>query len=131
MRMDIQNDGKWSQFTSKRQPTTEQRKKWRVRRKEARRILEKLMEFQEMTLEQLEYMVKTDEWKKLPIKDAMLFKYLHWIFGKNPHLIIDWLNRHISYAPSKTELKTDDSDIDYKAIKKLEDLLSKSKKKGK
>lgn len=115
----------WNQhnswFTSDRQPTREQLQKWWDRRRNCKKILDDIFSKQDYTIENFinEFMVKKErktkdwtvvrEWyepkETLTISEAYNVRYVYW------HIMswsLDWLNRHINYAPSKIEHSWED-----------------------
>lgn len=90
-------------FTSDRQPSPEAKRAWRQRKKEAQRMMETLMWFQEMNAEQIKAYIDKHK-DEMPVKDLVMLQYLEDIL-KNPKIRIDWINRHVPYAPQKQELE--------------------------
>ena len=93
-------------FTSTRQPDPKLKKEWRNRRREAQRIMDKLKEFGTMSLVELEAYMKENQ-KTMKLEDAIILKYAQDVF-KDKRMAIDYLNRHVSYAPTKQELTGED-----------------------
>ena len=80
-------------FTKDNQPSPVAKKEGWERRRQALRFLDKLVEYQDMALEDLQ---KIDI-KKLPLKDRMVLEYALKIIEDDRYLI-DWMDRHISKA---------------------------------
>lgn len=124
-------------FTSENQPSPEAKKAWRKRRKEAQRMMDTLMSFQEMNAEQIKAYIEKHR-DEIPVKDLVMLQYLEDIL-KNPKIRIDWINRHVPYAPQKQEITWDGwkalfDQIEVTVVwgeKKKKAVKKKSKKKSK
>ena len=102
----------------KPQVTSEQLKKWRDRKREAKKIMDQLMKMSNLSF--ADFMVKyfivpdikyPDRYvinPNLSVQDVILANYIKTVL--NWALMVDWLNRHVSYAPSKNEITGDDGD---------------------
>lgn len=89
-----------------KQPTPEQKKAWRERKRQAQRIMDMILKYQTMTTGDLrEYMEKNKE--TLTVLEYTMMKYVtEWM--KDKKMMIDMINRHIPYAPTKTEITGED-----------------------
>ena len=126
---DITGLKKWPPRLSKdNQPTPEQKKAGRERKRQAKKILDHMMKMWSMTKQQrLEYVKQNPD--ELQMDELINIKYMEEIMkGK---LLVDWMNRHIPYAPQKTELTGTDwwpmemIDLTGKSAKELEALRKK------
>ena len=68
--------------------------------------MDKLKEFGKMSLVELEAYMKENQ-KTMKLEDAIILKYAQDVF-KDKKMAIDYLNRHVSYAPTKQELTGED-----------------------
>lgn len=114
-------------FSATNQPTPEQKKAGWDRKREAKRIMDQIMQLQNLTVEELKELYNKDNVHLHKVKDIISFKYVDWIM-RNPRMLIDRLNRHISYAPIKWDLKTSSPQIT-SAVEKLNILIDNSKRK--
>ena len=64
--------------------------------------MDKMKEFGGMSLEELEIYMKENQ-RTMKLEDAIILKYAQDVF-KDKRMTIDYLNRHVSYAPTKQEL---------------------------
>lgn len=115
---------KWSpRFSADNQPTSQQKKEWRERRKHAQWLLDQMIKYQDLTTAEFQQLV--EKMDTLPIKDKINLKRLENILNDRSFLL-DWINKHVPQAPSQQEItwidwgplqfaNPNDSDID-KAI---------------
>lgn len=90
-------------FTSENQPSPEAKSKGWQRKRQAQKMMDKLMEYQSMTIAEIKVMLEK-QGENLKVEDAVLLKYLEDMM-KDGRARIDWMNRHIPYAPNKQELQ--------------------------
>lgn len=62
-----------------------------------------ILKFQSMTKEEIETYIREGE-KTMDIGSMIILKYVEDLI-KSPKMRIDWLNRHVPYAPQKQELE--------------------------
>jgi hypothetical protein len=88
------------QFTSEYQPSPEAKKKGWERRREAQKIMDKIMELADMSYSEIKVLLQdiTDNPDKHTLREVKLANYL-----MEKKYTIDYLDRHISKAP--TEIK--------------------------
>lgn len=99
-----------TQFSSTKQPSAELKKKGRKRRQHAQMMMDKLLDLQDMTLEEIEeLMIDSQNGKKMKAGDMMLVKYIEHCL-KDGKMLVDWINRNVPYAPAKTELSGNDGE---------------------
>lgn len=88
-------------FTKDRQPSSEAKKKGWERKQQAQQIMDKMLEFKDMTLQ--EFKAFQDDIKANPDKHTVIeLKLAQYISEKKN--TIDFLDRHISKAPIQQEL---------------------------
>jgi len=106
---------KKTRFSKENQPSAEAKKTWRDRKKEAMKMLNDILEKEKMTYKDflIKYMDRHTKWKgakevvrytpkdTLQIRERYMVLYVYDRIGK---WSLDWFDRHISYAPQKTEL---------------------------
>lgn len=80
--------------------------------------MDRLLEFWEMTIDELNEYVENNK-KTTKIKDQLLLAHVNDIL-KDKKTRLDWLNRHISYAPNKQEVDQTNLNLD-KDITKMDD----------
>jgi len=85
---------KWVKVT----PSWEVMKAGWDRKREAKRIMDEMIKYQEMTLEEFQEHLKENK-DKLQIKNLITAGYLKDIVSGKERK--DWINRHISYAPQQ------------------------------
>lgn len=91
------------QFSSKYQPSWKAKSEWRERRRQAQKIMDLILKFQSMTKKEIEEYIKEGE-ETMDVGSIIILKYVEDLI-KSPKMRIDWLNRHVSYAPQKQELE--------------------------
>lgn len=96
-------------FDKHPQPSREAKSAGWERRRQAQAFMDKVMEYQDMSAEEFEKIAKDmqQDKKGFTVRDLMAFRYASKSFN-NDKFLIDWINRHISYAPQKTELTGED-----------------------
>lgn len=89
-------------FTSENQPSSEAKSKGWERRREAQKILDEFMRKGEMTYQELEDLLA--DVKAHPenhtVREVKIAKYI-----KDSKYTIDWLDRHVSKAPTEIDQK--------------------------
>lgn len=92
-------------FEVKWQPSPEAKSAWWERKRQAKKILDHMMKMWDMTKEErIDYVKKNPD--ELKMNELINVKYMEEILkGK---LLVDWMNRHIPYAPQKTEVTGED-----------------------
>ena len=80
-----------------KQPTSEQKRAWWLRRKQGQEIMDKLLLMQWMKFYEL---VEKTQDTHLPVGDFILYRYMAKVCADD-RFMIDWLNRHIGYAPKE------------------------------
>lgn len=99
-------------FTSEYQPSPEAKSKGWERRRQAQRMMDKIMEYMNMT--QREFMELLNDIKFNPDKhtvlDVMLYKYATKAFN-GEKFMLDFINRSLSYAPQDIDLKSGGKEI--------------------
>lgn len=88
-----------------KQPTPEQKRAWWVRRKQGQEIMDKLLFMQWMKFYEL---VEKTQDTHLPVGDFILYRYMAKVCV-DERFMIDWLNRHIWYAPKEDLLSIEES----------------------
>lgn len=91
----LKKSWKAKDFTSTLQPTPEQKKAGWERKREAKKIMDMVMSFWWMTVDELKAIADKKKWS-LTVMEARLMKYV-----SNDKYLIDWLDRHISKAPTQ------------------------------
>lgn len=88
------------------QPTWEQKSAWRERKRNAQKIMDLILQFQTLTKKELEQLAE-DSKDTMTILEAQMVQYvLYW--SKDKKMLIDMMNRHISYAPAQQEISWKD-----------------------
>lgn len=110
-------------FSKENQPSPEAKAEGRARKKEAKRMLDDILLKNEVTVKEFleQYMDKKEKkvkWKvvkeryepkqTLSIKEAYSVNY---IYNQIIKWWLDWMNRHVSYAPQKSEIWGDEDNI--------------------
>lgn len=91
-------------LTADNQPSAELKKAGRERRRQAQRIMDKILELQGMPFSELANMMKKENLWDMTAADVICLRYVNDVMkGK---LIVDFLNRHISYAPQDYNIGT-------------------------
>jgi len=72
------------------------------RRRQAQQIMDKMLKYSEMTVEQLENEIKT-KGKKMSVQDYLITKYVT-SGTKSEKMLVDWMDRHIAKAPTQMEI---------------------------
>lgn len=88
-----------------KQPTPEQKKAWWERRKQGQIIMDRLLTMQSMKLCDIVIQMQNNE---LPIADLILYRYIAKVCADD-RFMIDWLNRHIWYAPKEDLFSIEES----------------------
>lgn len=87
-------------FTKDRQPTSEQLRAGWERKKQAKRMMDKIMEYMKMS--QKDFMDLLNDIKQNPdkytVEDVLLYKYATKAFN-GEKFMLDWFDRNISKAP--------------------------------
>jgi len=98
------NPPKHTQFKKWQKPTAtpQQKSQWRDRRRQAQQIMDKMLKYSEMTVEQLEDEID-NKWKKMSVQDYLITKYVT-SGTKSEKMLVDWMDRHIAKAPTQIEM---------------------------
>lgn len=89
----------------KKQPTPEQKKAGRERKRQAQKIMSLVLEYQNMTTGELkEYMEKHKD--ELTVLEYTMMKYVTEGM-KDKKIMLDMIDRHVSKAPTKQEVDLD------------------------
>ncbi len=98
---------KWN-FNANNQPTPEQKRLWWERKRQAQALMDKILWLQDLTMEELQEILdkKSPEalarlWK-MTVQDVICLKYVQEVMKWK--LIVDFMNRHIAYAPQDLNL---------------------------
>lgn len=95
------------------QPDPSLKKAWRERKRQAQAMMDLILRYGTMTKKQLE---KITSKKDLTLLEQLMLKYVSW-WMKDNKILIDFINRHVPYAPTKTELTGEDwQDLSIKTI---------------
>lgn len=89
-------------FSADNQPSSEAKKQWRERKKQAQKMMDTIMELQEMTVDELKKFVQENK-KFISVWNFVLLKYVEDIL-KDKWMRLDRINRHIPYATAKQEV---------------------------
>ncbi len=84
------------------QPDPKLKSQWRERKKQAQIIMDKMLKYSEMTVEQLEDEIK-NKGKKMSVQDYLITKYVT-SGTKSEKMLVDWMDRHIAKAPTQIEM---------------------------
>ena len=84
------------------QPDPKLKSQWRERKKQAQIIMDKMLKYSEMTVEQLEDEIK-NKGKKMSVQDYLITKYVT-SGTKSEKMLVDWMDRHIAKAPTQMEI---------------------------
>lgn len=84
------------------QPDPKLKSQWRDRRRQAQQIMDKMLKYSEMTVEQLEDEIK-NKGKKMSVQDYLITKYVT-SGTKSEKMLVDWMDRHIAKAPTQMEI---------------------------
>ena len=109
------------------QPDPKLKSQWRERKKQAQIIMDKMLKYSEMTVEELENEIK-NKWKKMSVQDYLITKYVT-SGTKSEKMLVDWMDRHIAKAPTQMELEhkwdinIDLSELSIKALEEQRRLL--------
>lgn len=79
-------------------PTPEQKRAGRERRREAQMIMDMVMNYSNMTVWELKAIAQK-KGDNMTIMEARIMKYV-----SNDKYLLDWLDRHIPKAPAQTEI---------------------------
>ncbi len=103
MRNGIKN-GKNTQFSTDNQPSGEAKSEGWKRKRYAQQFMDKVMEYQELSLEEFERIEKEVERSKAKytIRDVMAIKYVSKGL-KSDKFLLDWVDRHVSKAQFNKE----------------------------
>lgn len=98
------NPPKNTQFKKWQKPpaTWAQKSAGRERRRQAQQIMDKMLRYSEMTVEDLENEIKT-KGKKMSVQDYLITKYVT-SGTKSEKMLVDWMDRHIAKAPTQMEI---------------------------
>ncbi len=93
-------------FTTDNQPSPEAKSAGWQRRRQGQAFMDAVMKYQAMTQKQFDKQVEKLKKKnsKATILELMAFKYASKSFN-NDKFLLDWLNRHISLAPTNLEFE--------------------------
>lgn len=86
----------------KEQPSPQAKREGRERKKQAQIIMDKMLKYSEMTVEQLEDEIK-NKGKKMSVQDYLITKYVT-SGTKSEKMLVDWMDRHIAKAPTQMEI---------------------------
>lgn len=105
-------NGKNTQFTSENQPSAKSKSEGWKRRKESQIFMDKILEYQELTVAEFEKIEKKIEKNKndFTVRDLMALKYVSKSF-KTDKFLIDWMDRLISKAQFNKEDEKDEDKI--------------------
>lgn len=94
-------------FSSKNQPSSKQKSEGWDRRRERQRIVDTILKYQNMNVADFQALLVDvkDHPENYTLAEASLLKYASDTFN-DPKVRLDWINRHLSYAP--TELTGED-----------------------
>ncbi|CAG1021592.1 hypothetical protein DOJK_01098 [Patescibacteria group bacterium] len=97
-------NGENTQFNSNNQPSGEAKSEGWKRKKSAQAFMDKVMEYQELSLEEFERIEKEAEKSKAKytIRDVMAIKYVSKGL-KSDKFLLDWVDRHVSKAQFNKE----------------------------
>lgn len=86
-------------FSKTNQPSPAAKSAGRDRRRESQRIMAEMMKYQDMTVEEFnEYLEKNKDNLKIgSVMTSNRQKNILW----NPGMLLDWVNRHVSKAPTE------------------------------
>src|SRR5690606_24404889 len=110
MKNGIKN-GKSTQFSTSNQPSPSSKSDGWKRRKQSQIFLDKIIEYQELTLdefEQLKKQMKKNK-EKFKIKDLVAFEYVSKSFSSDKFLL-DWVDRLVSKARMSNEKEEETQD---------------------
>jgi len=95
-------------FSKENQPDPSKKKEWRARKKQAQELMDKILAIQWLTYAQLRDMLdsKNPEAVKLlwemTVQEVLCLKYIQEVMKWK--LLVDFMNRHIAYAPQDVNL---------------------------
>lgn len=97
-------NGKKTRFSRAHQPSGEAKSQGWARRRLAQEFMDKVMEYQDLTIDQFEKLElrMQDHKSEFTIRDLMAFKYVSQSH-KTDKFLLDWLDRHVSKAPRVEE----------------------------
>lgn len=90
------------------QPSPESKKAWRERRRQAQQMMDMILKYQHMTQQEMDEYVE-QYWSQLTILEHQMNRYVKQ-GGKDDKMLVDMINRHVPYAPTKTEISWPDGD---------------------
>jgi hypothetical protein len=83
------------------QPSPELKKAWRERKRQAQIIMDKMLRYGEMTVEEIKAEISS-KWEKMTVQDYLITKYV--LAGtKSEKMLVDRMDRHISKAPTQID----------------------------
>lgn len=84
--------------------TNESKKAWWDRKKQAQKMMKMVLDYGNMTKQEIEELSKKED---LTVLELLMIKYV--VTGmKDTKILVDMINRHVPYAPVKTELTWED-----------------------
>lgn len=83
------------------QPSPEAKAAWWERKKQAQIIMDKMLRYGEMTVEEIKAEISS-KWEKMTVQDYLITKYV--LAGtKSEKMLVDRMDRHISKAPTQID----------------------------
>lgn len=99
-------------FSATNQPDPEKKKEWRARKKQAQALMDKILAMQDLTFDELKEIMDTKNpeavkrlWQ-MTVQEVICLKYVQEVMKWK--LIVDFMNRHIAYAPQDVNLWVQD-----------------------
>lgn len=96
---------RWQWYTSENQPTPQQKKAWRDRKRQAQKMMDMIKQMWDMKLSQVKKRLEKKD--SLTMLEVLMLKYIE-LGMKDSKMLIDFMNRHVPYAPTKTEVTGED-----------------------
>ncbi len=107
-------NGKSTQFSTTNQPSPSSKAEGWQRKKQSQIFLDKIIEYQELTIdefEQLKEQMKKNK-KKFKVKDLVAFEYVSKSFSSDKFLL-DWVDRLVSKARISNEKDEETQDLNF------------------
>lgn len=107
-------NGEATRFTAANQPSSSAKKRGWERRRVAQHLMDTIIKYQNMPLGKfMEIVGKLDNEessKKFKMRDILAIRYVHNSYMGDKFLL-DWMNRHVPYAPQNVDLTSKDEPI--------------------